>query len=273
MHIKSISKDYGKIKKIMVYNHAVDIEPPRCKLHEAIACQICWQRKVRPVFSPSSIMRTKTRITDLTLANEFDLFTTFTFDPNKVDSFDFEYAKEKMSQWLHNARRYSPDFKYIVIAELHPSSGRIHFHGLFANFKGELIQSFTETGKPRQKNGRNIYNIGTYNWGFSTAVKITDLNKVSSYVQKYITKDMLKISNKKRYFSSKNLIKPKKEYNVDIQEEVFSRPMFHLGTYQEEYYKIYTTIPVKQKKKLIQKKQKTKKVDINDHIAYSSNTN
>lgn len=243
MYIKSIAKDYGDTTKIVVYNRGVNIDPPLCKIHLLPVCQICWKRKVNVVPKPSSLMRTKTRITDYTLANEFDLFTTFTFDPEKVDSLNFEYAKSKMTNWLHVQKRKSPDLKYLIVAEQH-KSGRLHFHALLKNFSGDLVLSYQSNGQPRIKNGRYIYNIGNYKWGYSTAVKIDNIEKVSSYIQKYITKDMLKITNKKRYWSSKNLIKPTKTYNVPLEETVFSRPLFIQGVHKEEYYKIYTILNV-----------------------------
>jgi len=232
MYIKTIKKDYGKTIKILSYNRGVDISPPQCKTHNQIGCNICWVRSVNPIPSPSSLMRSKTRITDYTLANDFDLFCTFTFNPELVDSFNLSEAKAKMSKWLNNARRYSPDLKYLIVAELH-KSGRIHFHALMKNYLDTLQQTH------KQKNGREIFNISKWHYGFSTAVEITDIGKVSSYMQKYITKDMLKIGNKKRFWASRNLTKPVIDYNVNMVEEVFSRPLFVTGEVQLEYYKIY----------------------------------
>lgn len=183
-------------------------------------------------------------ITDYTLANEFDLFTTFTFDPQKVDSLNFEFAKEKMSNWLKVAKRNSPDLKYLIVAELHKVSGRIHFHALMKNYSGDLHLAYSKNGQPMIKNNRKIYNIGAYKWGYSTAVKIDNIEKVSSYIQKYITKDMLKITNKKRFWASRNLIKPKKTYNVPLEETVFSRPLFITGKHIEEYFKIYKVLNI-----------------------------
>jgi len=186
-------------------------------------------------------MRSKAMITDYTLSNDFDLFCTFTFDPEKADSFDFELCKEKMQNWLSNSRRDSPDLKYLIVAEKH-KTGRIHFHALMKYYNGVLTPAFSETGKQKEKNGRKIYNMGQYNWGWSTAIKIDNIEKVASYVQKYITKDMLKIGNKKRFWASRNLQKPTKQYNINLQEEIYTRPLFILGTHREEYYKIYRVL-------------------------------
>jgi len=230
--IKTIKKDYGSSIKILQYNHSVDLSPPQCKTHNSIGCQICWKRSVNPIPKPSSLMRSKTRISDYTLANDFDLFCTFTFDPNLVDSFNIELAKEKFSVWLYNSKRHSPDLKYLWVAELH-KSGRIHFHALFKNYNGTLH----DTKKTKQN--RKIYNLLKWQYGFSTAVEIDNIGKVASYIQKYISKDMLKIGNKKRFASSRNLLKPKVDYNVDMYEEVYSRPLFVTGEIEFEYFKIY----------------------------------
>lgn len=232
MYIKTIKKDYGKSIKILSYNQGVDISPPQCKKHMAVSCQICWTRTTNPVPSPSSLMRTKTRLTDYTLANDFDLFATFTFNPELVDSFNYDEAKSKMSKWLNNARRYSPDMKYLIVAELH-KSGRIHFHALMKDYLGTLEDT------KRTKNGRKIYNISNWGYGWSTGIKIDNIHKVSTYIQKYVTKDMLKVGNKKRYWASRNLIKPVVDYNVNMVEEVYSRPLFIMGEYEAEYFKIY----------------------------------
>jgi len=235
MYIKTIKKDYGNFTKILQYNRGVVINPPVCTTHNMPSCQICWTRTTNPIPKPSSLMRSKTRITDYTLANDFDLFCTFTFDPNKVDSFNFPQAKAMMSKWLNNSRRHSPDLKYLIVAELH-KSGRIHFHALFKNYLGKLTDS------KKTKSKRKIYNLSKWTAGFSTAVEIDDIGKVSSYIQKYITKDMLKISNKKRYWGSRNLIKPVVNYNVNMIEEVYSRPLFVTDEVQLEYFKIYKII-------------------------------
>lgn len=275
MYIRNIKKDFGTTSKITVYNRGVRISPPRCKLHDQIACQICWERKVNAIPSPSSLMRSKTTITDITLSNDFDLFCTFTFNPLKVDSFDIINVKKVMSKWLNNARVKSPDLKYLIVAE-HHKSGRIHFHALFKNYNGNLTDS------KRIKNGRKLWNISEFRWGFSTAVKIDNIAKVSNYVQKYITKDMLKIGNKKRFWTSRNLTRPQKIYNVDIQEEVYSRPLFVEGEYKSEYYKIYSVRNVEHRPELerkrvqaqISKKRKEalqdlKKEIIFDHTNYN----
>jgi len=232
MYIKTIKKDYGQTIKIVRYNRGVDMSPPLCNEHQAVACQICWTRSTNPVPSPSSLMRTKTKITDYCLANNFDMFATFTFNPELVDSFNYTEAKAKMSKWLNNAKRYSPDLKYLIVSELH-KSGRIHFHALLKGYQATLQPT------QRKIKEREVFNLSAWHYGFSTVVKIDNIDKVSTYIQKYITKDMLKQGNKKRYWASRNLVKPVVDYNIDMVEEVYSRPLFVTGEHFSEHYKIY----------------------------------
>jgi len=257
MRINNIQKDYGKTSKILKFNHSIDIEPPRCKVHNNISCMICWPRKSNPIPSASSLQRSKSTISDYILCNQFDLFTTFTYDPTVVDSMDENLAKSKMDNWLSNTRRNSPDFKYIVVAEYH-KSGAIHFHGVFSGYLGSLTDS------KRRSNGKAIYNIDGWHFGFSTATKIEDIQKTSNYIKKYITKEMIVVGNKRRYWSSKNLKKPIKTYNIDF-EKIRKHTMFIMHRYRSEHYQTFDVINVasveKQDPKLLRSKTTRREVD------------
>lgn len=150
--------------------------------------------------------RTINSIYEIARSNEWEYFLTLTFNPDKVDSFNYDEVSKKLSKWLNNFKnRFAPDLKYLVVPELH-KSGRFHFHALLSNIgNAELVDS----GK-KDSSGNVIYNLGNYNLGFSTVTKIKDMKRCSSYIGKYITKDLCAVSeNKKRYWSSKNLDRPK----------------------------------------------------------------
>jgi len=64
------------------------------------------------------------------------------------------------------------------------------------------------------KNGKEIYNINkrSFKYGFTTATKIESTEKVSNYITKYITKELITMSKgQHRYLYSKNLAKPQSE--------------------------------------------------------------
>jgi hypothetical protein len=130
---------------------------------------------------------------------------TFTFNPAKVDSFDYSDCTKKLSDWIDNIKkRKCSNMAYIGVPELH-ESGRYHFHFLMANIDElEFIDS-----EKRTKQGDIIYNIGNYNLGWTTATKIKNTVKASRYITKYITEDLVQLTkNKKRYWNSKNLKLP-----------------------------------------------------------------
>lgn len=165
----------------------------------------------------NSKSRTIQKIYEITRSNEWEYFITLTFNPDKVDSFYYPEVVKKLSIWLNNLKkRYSPNLKYIVVPELH-KSGRFHFHGLFADI-GNM--SLVDSGK-KLPDGSVIYNIGNYDLGFTTATKIKDNARVSSYITKYISKDLCVVTeNKKRYWCSRNLNKVVVNDYIMTQEEI-----------------------------------------------------
>ena len=113
-----------------------------------------------------------------------------------------------MPDTLKNVKDQNPDFKYLFVPELH-KSGRWHFHGIGVNCDK---LKFEKSGIV--KNGKEVYNINkrSFRYGFTTATKIESTEKVSNYITKYITKELVDMSKgKHRYIYSKNLAKPESE--------------------------------------------------------------
>ena len=151
-----------------------------------------------------SLRRTIQAIHDYALSNAWDWFVTLTFNPDKVNSFDYDECAAKVSQWLKDMRkRKVPNLAYLVVPDPH-KSGRYHFHGLFSGIESLL----TDSGK-KDKAGRTIYNVGAYKLGWTTATRIDDPLRAASYLLKYITKNLAVVTfNRKRYWASRNLDKP-----------------------------------------------------------------
>ena len=151
-----------------------------------------------------SLRRTRQVIYDIAQSNDWEYFFTLTFNPEKVDSFNYDATTKKLSDWLKRMRKASPRLKYIVVPEQH-KSGRWHFHGLFMNCS-EL--GFVDSEK-RTENGQVIYNVGKYRFGFSTAIELDSNKAICTYLTKYITKDVcVNSKGKKRYWASRNCDKP-----------------------------------------------------------------
>ena len=155
--------------------------------------------------------------------NDFDLFWTLTFDDEKVNARDYEYAKKKLRAWLKYQREKYGKFDYIFIPELH-KSGRIHFHGITFGFSPLLIEARNpKTDKLIKKNGLQIYNAETWKDGFSTVSKIDSKAKTANYISKYITKDLIAIPSaykQPKYFVSRGLKKPEIEFKQTDGDEL-----------------------------------------------------
>lgn len=164
----------------------------------------------------SSMSRTVNQIYEIARANTWEYFLTITFDRKKVDSSNYDLLCRKVSDWIsHLKSRYAPDLKYLLVPELHKDGIHYHFHGLLSNI-GDM--KLTEsTVKIR---GQQIYNLENWKFGFSTVSKIKDSGRASSYLVKYITKELCAVSTgKKRYWCSRNLDRPTiKVYNLPYEE-------------------------------------------------------
>ena len=167
--------------------------------------------------SERSVRRTKKIIRDYVLCNCFDMFATFTF---KSDRQDIEKTRQKMMDWLKNQRNRNGRFRYLLIPEFHKDGQSLHFHALFGDYPGKIKKSINkETGKLIIVKGQQVYELTGYTLGFNNVKLIPnnseDFSRVSSYIQKYITKDMPNFHGKQRYWASKGLLLPNVEDNPE----------------------------------------------------------
>ena len=167
--------------------------------------------------SDVSLKRTKKKVYDYAKSNEWEWF--FTFSPDKVNRYNYDECTKYLSKWFNNLKRSSPALSYLVVPEQH-KDGAYHFHGLFSGINECQI---VWTGKYVIKRVRGlrskfvrtkekIYKIGSYKLGWMTATRVREMEKVTSYITKYITKDMLNgLHGRKRYWCSRNLVLPLEE--------------------------------------------------------------
>lgn len=157
-----------------------------------------------------NLYNTKQRLIDLVYCNSLDspweYFVTLTFDPKKVDSYNYQEVVTIMGKWLDNIKHQNKNLKYILVPELH-KSGRVHIHGLFKDCPNLKL---VDSGKV--KNGCKIYNIENYRYGFTTISQIKNQEAVSVYMSKYMTKELIDISGRKTYWCSQKLIRPVVQY-------------------------------------------------------------
>lgn len=198
------------IIQIKTYSWEVNAEeiepkaPDKNKVYDSIA----EAQKRAYLSEQSSLRRTKNTVYDIARSNEngWEWFLTLTFNPDKVDSYNYEKVCKKLSNYLHHIRRKDKDMIWLGVPERH-KSGRYHFHFLIGNCPN-LEQTFVDSGH-RTKSGSIIYNVGSYRLGFTTVTRIENKERCVSYICKYLTKDLYEhTKNKKRYWVSKNVLRP-----------------------------------------------------------------
>ena len=145
-----------------------------------------------------SLSRTKRRIRELALSNDFEYFITVTVNSELADRYNLDICQDLLKKTIKAYKRKYNDLSYIFITEKH-KDGAFHFHGLikglssddlYTNSNGYLSSHFFDKV------------------GFNSFSKIRDYNKCCNYILKYITKDCVKNSNNQIYIRSRNLKEP-----------------------------------------------------------------
>lgn len=168
-------------------------------------------------FDTINLIRVKQKVIDYAYENyigkPWEWFVTLTFDPKEVDSKSYSESCDAMHKWLDNMKHQNRGMEYLIVPELH-KSGRIHFHGLFKNVpKWKIVPAINpHTGKEIFKNGSQIFNLVNYKYGFTTLSEIKSQEAVTTYISKYISKDLLNIKYKRHYWCSKSLRLPEEYY-------------------------------------------------------------
>ncbi len=209
-----------------------------------------------------SVKRTREKVFDYSHSNVWEWFGTLTFSPDKVsDRADYAECSKKMTSWLNNMRkRYCPDLKYILVPERH-IDGSWHFHGLFSGCDGLCFktalngQKTLKNGKsnkyymqPLVRDGRQVYDCSRYKLGHSDFTKVDDSKRVSNYILKYITKEMVfDVGNRKRYWCSQGLDVPQESIEFEQYNDYRKFVVDYFSNLQEKYPNAYcNTVEVMQ---------------------------
>lgn len=160
--------------------------------------------------------RAKTEAFDLVQCNpDMDMFATLTFDPQKVNRCSYDDTYDKLKNWLSN-RVGRKGLKYICVPEHHKDGQAIHFH-MICNADGiETVDS------GHKRDGKTIYNLKSWKWGFSTVIHIgeseTDRDRVAKYVYKYMGKQLGQRIGGRYFLHGGKMRKPVYVYSNDSRE-------------------------------------------------------
>ena len=145
-----------------------------------------------------NIRRAKSKVKEYVLCNSWDYFMTLTLDPKKYDRYNLKKFHKELSVWLQNLnRKREQKIKFILIPEQH-KDGAWHMHGFISGLTSDDVRLFKVTDKiPKYIKNKLIEGQEVYNWlpymekfGFCDLEPIRSVEKASSYVLKYITKDL-----------------------------------------------------------------------------------
>lgn len=225
--VSDIIKEYPEMFKIVIYHNNYEL-PMNSKIK--VTKQLQKQDKKQDNIH-RSLRRSQQAVKDIILCNNWSLWCTFTFDKKYVDRYNFDACQRKMTRWFNRQK----DLRYIAVPEQH-KDGAIHFHALIGNYQGVL----KDTGFKTAKN-QTIYK-GNYGGGFCKFIEI-DENKeqIANYMLKqYMTKDMIKIFNRKRYTTSRNLIHPIHHVNglkmFNLKNYVYKKKPDYINDMYEVHY-------------------------------------
>lgn len=175
-----------------------------------------------------SLSRTRSRIFELARCNPWEYFVTLTLDPGRNDRFDLHGTYKRLSKWFNNLSRQGFSLSYLLVPEPH-KDGAWHFHGLLFGLPLSNLTPFTLRDRiPKRlkdliRAGHTLYNWPSYAkaFGFVCLEPVRDPDRISSYMTKYITKELGQSSielNYHLYYSSKGLRRA---------EVIYRGPMTH----------------------------------------------
>ena len=178
-----------------------------------------------------SVRRARVTIYDCVASGNFTTFVTLTF---KDQTEDREIALDRLSQFTRAMRDRYGKFAYLFVFERHKKGG-IHIHGVIKDVGFNIEKSVNAKGNNIRRNGKQIYDLCDWEFGFSSFESINDNGKIARYISKYITKEIVREFGRKSYLCSKGLVRPTKITNdwevITSSDEV---------DYQNDFMKVKT---------------------------------
>ena len=167
--------------------------------------------------------RAKITAFDAIMCNhDLDTFVTFTYSPDKIeDKASYDDCYKVLGVWLSN-RVQRKDLKYVMVPE-HTKKGDIHFHAIMNSKALKLEKALSpKTGRPLTHNGKPLYNVTDWKYGFTSAELIPeaigDRTAVAKYIFKYMGKQMGQKIGGRYVLTGGELHRPYFAYGEDEEE-------------------------------------------------------
>ena len=177
-----------------------------------------------------SVNRSKNKIFYLARSNDWEngYFVTLEIDQNRFDGSDYEVASDLIRKFTDCLRSYDKSIYALFVPELHPTSGRFHFHGLI---HGDIKDMLVYSG--HKIKGHMIYNFCKgWKYGFTNVTKVENTLAVEKYICKYTTKELLNSTlYQHRYFklnlSEAEMVKLNLYEHEELYKELLSMGLVH----------------------------------------------
>ena len=179
-----------------------------------------------------SLSRSKSKVYQLAVCNEWEYFCTMTIDGAKHDRHDLKAFRKKLSKWINNYNgKHKTSVKYLLIPELHKKDPNAwHIHGLLMGLPEKHLTAFTladklpHTMRKLLKDGRKLYNWCDYAaaFGWVSMERVQNPEAVAHYISKYVTKNLgAKIElNDHVYYCSKGLKRAVPVLKAHLQKDL-----------------------------------------------------
>ena len=167
----------------------------------------------------NNLKRAVNQVYDLARSNHFDWFITLTLNPDEVDRTNYDECAMVIRVFTQRLGRNRN--KWLIVPELHADGISYHFHGLV---QGDLDLTHWKG---------DVYNLNNFEFGYTTAMKIRDPDRVATYIAKYLTKQLAVPKGRKSFWASRSLDKPTVEY-VAMSEHDFMWNIWATARYTKE---------------------------------------
>lgn len=167
-----------------------------------------------------NIRRSRGKIQEYVMCNDFEYFVTLTLDKKKYDRYNLDKFRKDLSQFIKDKnKRRERKIKYIFVPEEH-KDGAWHMHGFVMGLEPSDLRLFgldehiPDYIRNKLIKGQEVYEWGDYHkkFGFCDLEPIRDKKRAASYIRKYITKELascVKEVGAHMYYCSRGLEKSK----------------------------------------------------------------
>lgn len=162
--------------------------------------QMPLQRRPDAKRRRENVRRAARTIETLAADNPWTWWATLTIDPTKRDRINLDTIKQQLGQWLRDQRkRLGGTLAYLIVPEVHPTSGAWHIHGLLHglivdDLRSDWVETWAKLPRyisdrlPKQGEAPQLYWWPEWvqSWGYCVLEPVRDKRAIATYMTKYM---------------------------------------------------------------------------------------